>query len=124
MHRIVAFVISLILFSVSIVPSQCAETKPPVFLIALSHGDSFQAWGILIYGTLIAGTTDNLFRLYILKKIDNVHPLITLIGVVVGIPLFGFMGVIFGPLLVSVLMALIKIYKAEYDHTKEKENRS
>ena len=96
----------------------------PVFLIALSHGNSFQAWGILIYGTLIAGTTDNLFRLYILKKIDNVHPLITLIGVVVGIPLFGFMGVIFGPLLVSVLMALIKIYKAEYDHTKEKENRS
>ena len=96
----------------------------PVFLLALSQGDSFQAWGILIYGTLIAGTTDNLFRLYILKKIDNVHPLITLIGVVIGIPLFGFMGVIFGPLVVSVLMALIKIYKAEYDHTKEIENQS
>ena len=86
----------------------------PLFLLTLSNGNSFQAWGILIYGTAIAGATDNLFRLYLLKKIDNVHPLITLIGVLVGIPLFGFIGVIFGPLLVSLFMALIKIYTAEY----------
>ena len=89
----------------------------PVFLLALSYGNTFQAWGILIYGTAIVGATDNLFRLYILKKLDNVHPLITLFGVIIGIPLFGFIGVIFGPLLVSVFMALIKIYKAEYGYT-------
>lgn len=89
----------------------------PVFLLALSYGNTFQAWGILIYGIVIVGATDNLFRLYILKKLDNVHPLITLFGVLVGIPLFGFIGVIFGPLLVSVFMALIKIYKAEYGNT-------
>lgn len=86
----------------------------PVFLLTLSQGDTFQAWGILIYGTAIVGATDNLLRLYILKKIDNVHPLITLIGVLVGVPLFGFIGVIFGPLLVSVFIVLLKIYKAEY----------
>lgn len=86
----------------------------PVFLLTLSYGTPFQAWGILIYSTTIVGATDNLLRLYILKKIDNVHPLITLIGVLVGIPLFGFIGVIFGPLLVSVFMALVKIYKVEY----------
>lgn len=90
----------------------------PVFLLALSHGNTFQAWGILIYGTAIVGSTDNLFRLYLLKKLDNVHPLITLIGVLVGVPLFGFIGVIFGPLLVSIFMALIKIYKAEYGNAK------
>jgi predicted PurR-regulated permease PerM len=89
----------------------------PVFLLALSYGNTFQAWGILIYGTTIVGATDNLFRLYILKKLDNVHPLITLFGVLVGVPLFGFIGIIFGPLLVSVFMALIKIYKAEYANT-------
>lgn len=90
----------------------------PVFLLALSYGNTYQAWGILIYGTVIVGATDNLFRLYILKKLDNVHPLITLFGVLVGIPLFGFIGVIFGPLLVSIFMALVKIYKAEYGNSE------
>src|SRR5690606_36700913 len=61
----------------------------PVFIISLSNGDSFQAWGVLLYGTLIVGATDNLIRLYVLKRLDDLHPLITLIGVIVGIPLFG-----------------------------------
>ncbi|REE07688.1 putative PurR-regulated permease PerM [Winogradskyella pacifica] len=91
----------------------------PVFLLALSYGNSFQAWGILTYGTVVVGATDNLLRLYILKKLDNVHPLITLFGVLVGIPLFGFIGVIFGPLLISVFLGLINIYKAEYGKLSE-----
>lgn len=86
----------------------------PVFILTLSNGHSFQAWGILIYGIAVVGATDNIIRLYVLQKLDNVHPLITLIGVIIGVPLFGFIGLIFGPLLVSVFMALVKIYKAEY----------
>ncbi|NRD19615.1 AI-2E family transporter [Winogradskyella eckloniae] len=86
----------------------------PVFLLTLSNGDHYQAWGILIYGFVVVGSTDNLIRLFVLKKLDNVHPLITLIGVIVGVPLFGFIGLIFGPLLVSMFMALVKIYKEEY----------
>ncbi|MUU78106.1 AI-2E family transporter [Winogradskyella endarachnes] len=86
----------------------------PVFILTLSNGDSFQAWGILIYGLVVVGSTDNIIRLFVLKKLDNVHPLITLIGVIVGVPLFGFIGLIFGPLLISMFMALVKIYKEEY----------
>nr|WP_321225532.1 AI-2E family transporter [uncultured Psychroserpens sp.] len=86
----------------------------PVFVLTLSSGQDFQAWGILIYGFVVVGSTDNLIRLYVLQKLDNVHPLITLIGVIIGVPLFGFIGLIFGPLLVSLFMALVKIYKEEY----------
>jgi predicted PurR-regulated permease PerM len=86
----------------------------PVFIITLATGDNFQAWGILIYGIIVVGTTDNLLRLVILKKLDNVHPLITLIGVIVGVPLFGFIGLIFGPLLISLFLIILKIYKDEY----------
>ena len=86
----------------------------PVFLISLSSGDTFQAWGILIYGIVVVGTTDNVIRLYVLKKLDDVHPLITLIGVIVGVPIFGFIGLIFGPLLISLFIALVKVYRSEY----------
>jgi len=96
----------------------------PVFILTLSSGDTFQAWGILIYGIVVVGSTDNIIRLYVLKRIDNVHPLITLIGVIVGVPLFGFIGLIFGPLLISLFIVVVRIYRKEYGkptHIKEEE---
>ncbi len=86
----------------------------PVFLIALASGDNFQALGILLYGFIVVGSTDNIIRLYVLKKLDNVHPLITLIGVIIGVPIFGFIGLIFGPLLISLFIAMVRIYRIEY----------
>ena len=86
----------------------------PVFILALSDGNTFQAWGVLLYGVIVVGTTDNIIRLYVLKKMDNVHPLITLIGVIIGIPLFGFIGLVFGPLLISLFLLIVRIYKQEF----------
>ncbi|GAA0715374.1 AI-2E family transporter [Aquimarina litoralis] len=92
----------------------------PIFMIMLSNGETFQAWGILVYGLVVVGSSDNLVRLFVLKRLDNVHPIITLIGVIVGVPLFGFIGLIFGPLLISLFLIVVQIYKSEYgqsDHT-------
>lgn len=86
----------------------------PVFILTLSSGDTAQAWGILIYGVVVVGITDNVIRLYLLRRLDDVHPLITLLGVIIGIPLFGFIGLIFGPLLISLFLLIVRIYKKEY----------
>ena len=91
----------------------------PVFILTLSTGNSFSAWGILIYGILVVGSTDNIIRLFVLKKLDNVHPLITLIGVIVGVPLFGFIGLIFGPLLISLFLVIVRIYRKEFGAQQE-----
>jgi predicted PurR-regulated permease PerM len=86
----------------------------PVFILTMSYGNNIGAWGILIYGLVVVGSTDNIIRLFLLKKLDNVHPLITLIGVIVGVPLFGFIGLIFGPLLISLFLVVVRIYKKEF----------
>ena len=86
----------------------------PVAVLMFSQGQDWQAIAILIYGFTVVGATDNLVRLYILEKLSSVHPLITLFGVVVGVPLFGFIGLIFGPLLISLFLLILKIYKKEY----------
>lgn len=86
----------------------------PVFIISLSSGDNFQAWGILIYGLTVVGATDNILRIYALKRLDDVHPLVTLIGVLIGVPIFGFLGLIFGPLLISIFMVLVRIYRKDF----------
>ena len=86
----------------------------PVTILLFSQGMEWQAVAILIYGIVVVGSTDNIVRLYILEKLSSVHPLITLFGVVVGVPLFGFIGLIFGPLLISLFLLILKIYKTEY----------
>ncbi len=92
----------------------------PVAILLFSQGMEWQAMFILIYGFVIVGITDNILRLYILNRLASVHPLITLFGVVVGVPLFGFIGLIFGPLLVSLFLLILKIYKHEYGKTENK----
>lgn len=92
----------------------------PVVILMASTGDVAQAIGIAIYGVVVVGSTDNLIRLYVLEKLANVHPLVTLIGVIVGVPLFGFIGLIFGPLLISLFLLILKIYKQEYSEPSPK----
>lgn len=86
----------------------------PVTVLLISQGDTFSAVAVLIWGIAVVGVTDNIFRLVVQKRLADIHPLITLMGVIVGVPLFGFIGLIFGPLLVSLFLLLVKIYKHEY----------
>lgn len=86
----------------------------PLVVILYAQGQTFEAIGLAVYGMAVVGMTDNLFRIVVQKKLAEIHPLITLFGVVIGIPLFGFLGLVFGPLLVSLFLLLIKIYKEEY----------
>ncbi|MFB9054962.1 AI-2E family transporter [Formosa undariae] len=91
----------------------------PVFILTYISGDTAQAWGILAYGIIVISSTDNLLRLVILKRLDDVHPLITLFGVLIGVPLFGFIGLVFGPLLISLFLLLLRIYKQKYGKEDE-----
>jgi predicted PurR-regulated permease PerM len=49
-----------------------------------------------------------------MKRMGDVHPVITVLGVIVGLGLFGFIGLVFGPLLVSYIIVLSKIYMSEF----------
>jgi predicted PurR-regulated permease PerM len=86
----------------------------PLVIYLYSQGMNWQGTGLLIYSLAVTGNVDYLARITLMKKIGNVHPLITIFGVIVGLGLFGFMGFIFGPLLFSYLIVLIKIYTNEF----------
>ena len=74
-------------------------------------GNWFQAIGLVIFGSLVISQLDNLIRFVIQKKMADIHPLITVFGVVIGLSLFGFMGVIFGPLLLSLFFLFVNMFK-------------
>ncbi len=73
-----------------------------------------KAAGIVLFGAICISQSDNLLRFILQKKIANTHPLITISGVVIGLPLFGFMGIIFGPLLVSLFLLFVDMFRKEY----------
>ncbi len=91
---------------------------PLAVYLALT-GDWFNAIGLAIYALIVISNSDNLIRFILQKKMADTHPLITVFGVIIGLTLFGFWGVIFGPLLLSVFILCIDIFKREYLDEKD-----
>ncbi len=86
----------------------------PLSLVLFSRGENWKGIILLIYGIAIIGSVDNIFRFVLQKKLGNIHPLITVFGVIIGINLFGFIGLVFGPILISMFILLVKIYMNEF----------
>lgn len=84
----------------------------PAALYAFSQGDSLAAIGILVYGFVVVINIDNVLRMIIAKRVGDIHPIITVVGVIIGIPLFGLMGLVYGPLLFSYFLITFKIYES------------
>jgi predicted PurR-regulated permease PerM len=74
----------------------------------------WQSISLIGFGFVIVSSIDNVFRFYFQKKIADVHPLITIIGVIMGLEWFGISGTIFGPLLLSYFLILLKMYREQY----------
>jgi predicted PurR-regulated permease PerM len=86
----------------------------PLIIIFFANDQTWQGVFMIFYGFGVIGTVDNVLRFTLMKKIGNVHPLTTVFGVIIGLDLFGFIGLIFGPLLISMFMLLLKIYSNEF----------
>lgn len=86
----------------------------PIGIGLLLGADYVNGIGLLLYGFFIIGGVDNVARFLLQKKLADIHPLITVFGVLIGIPMFGFWGVIFGPLILSLFILFFNMYRHEY----------
>ena len=83
-----------------------------IYLFAINH--YWQGVFLVIYCVLILTNLDNLVRMYVSKKIGDVHPITTVLGVIIGLKFFGLTGLVFGPLLISYFLLMIKLYHENY----------
>lgn len=91
----------------------------PLALYIGISGNWGGAIGLVAYALLVISNIDNLVRFMLQEKIASTHPLITVFGVVIGLSLFGFWGIIFGPLLLSMFFLCFDIYKKEFIDTMQ-----
>jgi predicted PurR-regulated permease PerM len=85
----------------------------PSAVYKLFIGETFNGLGILFYGILIISTIDNLIRPSIIGSRAKIHPALVLLGVLGGIELFGFLGIIIGPLILSISTMFMDLYFLE-----------
>jgi predicted PurR-regulated permease PerM len=96
----------------------------PLMIYELSQGHQTAGIGIGLWGLILVGSVDNIARFLIQKKIADVHPLITIFGVLIGVNLFGFIGIVFGPILISMFILLLRVYMDEFGRPFDQEENA
>ncbi len=86
----------------------------PMSVLMLANGEPVRAIALFLYGFIVIGSVDNLGRMWLQKRLGETHPLITLFGVIAGLQLFGFIGFVFGPILIALFLLTLRIYGREF----------
>ncbi|KKQ19476.1 MAG: hypothetical protein US33_C0029G0003 [Parcubacteria group bacterium GW2011_GWC1_36_9] len=86
----------------------------PAIIFLFVTGNTTSAVGLLIWAVVMVGMIDNFLGPLIVSKKINISSLFILFSVLGGISLLGPVGILVGPLTVSLLYALISIYRNEF----------
>ncbi len=82
----------------------------PAVAYLFSTSTLFNAVGLLVWGVVIVGLVDNIVRPYLVGQEVDIHPLIVLVSIFGGLIMFGAVGLILGPLLLSFFSVLVELY--------------
>ena len=83
----------------------------PAIIYLLVMGAFVKAFVLLVWGALVIGLVDNLLRPFIISGRTNQHPLLLFFSVVGAVHAFGFIGIIAGPIILSVAQSALDIYR-------------
>jgi predicted PurR-regulated permease PerM len=86
----------------------------PAGVILILSGDVFGGTALLIFGFIVISFIDNILRPKLVGRDTEMHPLLVFFAIIGGIVLFGVFGFLIGPVIMSLFLALSKIYASEY----------
>jgi len=85
----------------------------PAVIYLYLNGMQIEALGLLLWSAAIVGTIDNFLSPYVISKGTEIPPLFVLFSILGGISLMGPLGILLGPLVISLLYSLVSIYRKE-----------
>jgi predicted PurR-regulated permease PerM len=86
----------------------------PAIIFLFATGNVTSAIGLLVWAVIVVGTIDNFLTPLVVGGKTNIPPLLVLFAVLGGISLLGPVGILIGPLTISLLYTLISIYRNEF----------
>lgn len=91
-----------------------ATISVPAIAFLFISGDTANAIGLSIWAVVVVGLVDNFLSPLIIGERTNIPPLLILFSVLGGLSLLGPVGILVGPLTISLLYTLISIYRNEF----------
>lgn len=82
-------------------------------MVQNSNALMFKAVGLFFFCLVFVSTLDNIIRPKLIGKKTKIHPVVVMMGIFGGLILFGTIGVIVGPLILSVMMVFIEVFFIE-----------
>jgi len=106
---------AVVTMAVSILPvvGSALVWGPAALILFLDHRYA-AAVGLGLWGVIVVGNVDFVIRPMVFRRWANIHPLVTLVGALAGVPYFGLLGLLIGPLALSYFFELLKMYGEEY----------
>jgi predicted PurR-regulated permease PerM len=109
---------TIVMIFLSIIPLGSGIISIPVGIVQILLGNIWQGIFIIVNHFLIVTNIDNVLRPRLVSKEAELPPILTLLGVVGGLKMFGFFGFIYGPVIMIFLVTTLEIYKKF--HQKQK----
>ncbi len=108
------FFIFIISAFLSIIPYMLGLFFIPIIIYLLSDGQIWQSLVIIIWNLIIVVNVDEFIRAYIVKGKSQINMIFVVFSIIGGISIFGFWGIFIGPLILSLVVAILNIYELEF----------
>lgn len=89
----------------------------PAAALLMLFGKFWFGFALLLWAWLVIANVDNLLRPYLVSREVNLHELLVFLSSIGGIAMFGFFGVLIGPVIASLLKVSLNIYREVIDTT-------
>ena len=112
--------LSLLTFLAAVIPVVgAAAAWVPVAIALFVSGRPEAGIGLAIYGTLVVSLLDNVLRPLIIGRGMKLPLLWLFLSILGGLKLFGFLGVVAGPMVLSLALAVYRIYQEGWTEATE-----
>jgi predicted PurR-regulated permease PerM len=98
------------------VPIGAGIVAIPLGIIELITGNVGGGIFILLAFILVINNIDNILRPRLVGKDAHLHPALTLVGILGGLELFGFFGILVGPIVLILLVTSLEVYIKYYSN--------
>ncbi len=88
----------------------------PLSVYFLISGEIVSAVFLILWAVLLVANIDNVLKPYIIGSKATLHPLAVMIMILGGALMFGLKGIILGPIILTLTIAFLHIYKTDYQH--------
>lgn len=108
------FMFLIFLTALSFIPLGSGIVTIPVGILMAVFGNVAGGIFVIVFHIVVVTSIDNILRPFLVPKSAHLHPALMLLSVFAGLKMFGFWGIVLGPVLMIVIVTTISVYLVVY----------